>query len=188
MNFSSAKGNPRKRRPENPDGKPGERHSQTQLGTSDLRPVALRKLGLPATFYFWQRSTVLGCGDALHRCVEKPCVWLFLSWPFPVGAHCFHRSGSSHRGTSKCWRTVASILNLLNNSNKKARIPLSLLTTTMSLPNISLRRELCTAEYRAVLQRRKQTNAFHFPPASLHPLLASYKHLNHCEPHPASCG
>lgn len=50
MNFSSAKGNPRKQRPENPDVKPGEYSNQTQLGTSDLWPIALRKLGLPATF------------------------------------------------------------------------------------------------------------------------------------------
>ncbi|XP_042724243.1 uncharacterized protein LOC122178245 isoform X2 [Lagopus leucura] len=98
-------------------------------------------------------------------------------------------SGSSHRCSSKCWRTVASISNLLNNSNKKARILPSLFTTTLSLPNISLRRELCTFCSSAEIKASKQTRPLpHFPPASLHPLLASCKYLNHCEPHPASCG
>lgn len=84
MNFSSAKGNPRKQRPENPDGKPGEYSNQTQLGTSDLWPIALRKLSLPATFYFWRRGSMLGRGDLLHRCIENPCVWLFRADLFPL--------------------------------------------------------------------------------------------------------
>lgn len=187
MNFSSAKGNPRKQRPENPDGKPGEYSNQTQLGTSDLWPIALRKLSLPATFYFWWRGSMLGRGDLLHRCIENPCVWLFRADLFPLVLTASTDQEVHTDARANAGELLQAFQTFWTTATKKQG----------SSPPFSPRHchfqifpwELCTFFSSAEIKASKQTRPLpHFPPASLHPLLASCKYLNHCEPHPASCG